>query len=547
MLGEALNTASNQLYRQYIENVRVESELRQREEDLSEAQQIVHLGSWNWDIDRGTTCWSDEQMRLYGFDPGAPHPSPEQFIAGILPGDRERVETALKLATENGTPFDLEYPLQDLHGEIRYVHAGARVAHCEVTGGRRLTGTMIDITARKQAEELLEEEKERAQVTLQSIGDAVLTAGTVGTVDYLNPVAESLTGWTLEEAKGKPIEKVFRIINEKTRRRAENLVDRCLRDGAIVGLANHTVLISRSGCEYAIQDSAAPIRNKWGTIVGVVMVFSDVTEARRMSHQISHRATHDALIGLVNRNEFDRRLRRVRETALAEKTRNVLCFLDLDQFKLINDACGHIAGDELLRQIASLVSNQVRVRDTVARLGGDEFGLLMKHCSLDEAVAVADKVRRAIEEYTFAWEDGNFTVGVSIGLVLIDEISKDCASLMSAADAACYVAKGRGRNQIHIHHDEDEELLTRHREMIWAITPPQALERGRFRLFAQPIVSLSGNHDTCLYYEVLLRMVDEDGTTILPGTFLPAADRYNLSGKITTVRLITLYNQRVEK
>ena len=393
-----------------------------------------------------------------------------------------------------------------------------------------MIGTVLDTTERKRIESLLLEERERAQVTLHSIGDAVISTDAEGYVEYLNPVAEMMTGYTVDEARGKPLEQIFNIFNEETRKRVADPAARCLKEGKIIGLANYTVLVSKSGTEYAIQDSAAPIQGLEGEILGVVLVFSDVSEARRLSKKISYQASHDMLTGLINRHEFENRLDRVLETARSLSTDNALCYLDLDQFKLVNDTCGHIAGDELLQQIGKLLQDNVRQRDTIARLGGDEFGLLMEHCTLKEARQVATKLVKAVSNYSFSWEKQSFNIGVSIGLIVVNDSSSDINALLSAADTACYMAKDQGRSRVHVYREDDEELAKKHGEMQWAVRLPRALEEGQFQLYLQPIVAVSGNHDESVHYEILLRLKDKH--IVLPNTFLPAADRYNLTSKL---------------
>jgi PAS domain S-box-containing protein len=260
-----------------------------------------------------------------------------------------------------------------------------------------------DITARKQAEAALIEAKRFTEVTLHSIGDAVITTDAEGVIQYLNPIAEKLTGWRAEEAQGQPMHNVFRIIREADRKPVPDVVVRCRKEGRAMGLGNHTILISRNRREYAIQDSAAPIRSPDGNLLGVVVVFSDITETRRIAKQMIYEASHDALTGLVNRREFERRLQRSLEPVRTDRVEHTLCYLDLDQFKVINDTHGHVAGDELLRQLASVLHIKVRKRDTLARLGGDEFGVLMEHCRLDEGLRVANTLRDVVEGYRFGW------------------------------------------------------------------------------------------------------------------------------------------------
>jgi diguanylate cyclase (GGDEF)-like protein/PAS domain S-box-containing protein len=396
-----------------------------------------------------------------------------------------------------------------------------------------IVGVGRDISAQKALEEALYKEREKALVTLNSIGDAVITTNDQGVVEFLNPVAETLTEWPAEEAAGRPLTEIFHIINEETRVPAQDPIARCLSEGKIVGLANHTVLVSRSGKEFAIEDSAAPITTDQGDVLGVVLVFKDVSEARKLSQQVSYQAKHDALTGLINRAEFEHRLQRVVETAQTQSTQNAFCYLDLDQFKLVNDTCGHVAGDELLRQLGKLLLQHIRKRDTLARLGGDEFGLLMEYCSIKEAQGVAENLITALGDFSFPWEEHSFSIGVSIGLVSVDQQSKSMGDILRAADSACYVAKEQGRNQIHVHLENDEELARRYGEMQWAVRLPRALEDGRFQLYFQTIVPIQGDDKhKAAHYELLLRMEDEVGNLIMPGAFLPAAERYNLSDKL---------------
>jgi diguanylate cyclase (GGDEF)-like protein/PAS domain S-box-containing protein len=395
----------------------------------------------------------------------------------------------------------------------------------------------VDITTRKQAEEALFEAKERAQVTLHSIGDAVITTDGHAVVDYLNPVAEMLTGWTATEAQGRPLNDVFRIVNEHTRQPAPDPVERCLREGKIVGLANHSVLIGRHGQEYHIDDTAAPIRGRDGRVLGAVLVFHDVTETRQLARQLQHDATHDALTGLINRAEFERRLERALASARQYGSRHALCYLDLDQFKIVNDTAGHAAGDELLRQINTILSGMFRERDSLARIGGDEFGLLLDNCPLDRAQYIAQAVVDNIRDHRFNWEGRGYQIGASIGLVPITAEAQDTVELLTQADVACYIAKELGRNRVHLYQREDTETVRRHGEILGAAGLRDALEQGRFRLHYQPIVSLNAPDSRPVRYEALLRVVykggpDENSELVLPAAFIPAAERYGLMGAI---------------
>ena len=383
----------------------------------------------------------------------------------------------------------------------------------------------------KKSESELRKSHEELRVTLMSIGDAVITTNPLGEVEWMNPVAERLTGWSATEAQKLPLTKVFRIVNEDTRLPTENPVATCLEQGKIVGLANHTVLISRTGDEYGIEDSAAPIRNEAGDVLGVVLVFHDVTEQRRLSGEMSYRASHDKLTGLVNRAEFENRLNSLLKNVIEENSQHALMFIDLDQFKLVNDTSGHSVGDRLLRQVSQVLLDAVRGSDTVARLGGDEFGILLPHCAIEAAQGVAQKICDHMAAYRFQNDGHRFRIGASIGLVPIGEKLRTSEAIMQAADTSCYAAKEAGRNRVHTWFDSDHAIRTRHGEVLWTNRIERALDENRFELFAQKIEPLASDDDG-LRLEVLLRMVDPEGALISPGAFLPAAERYNLVTRI---------------
>jgi len=386
-------------------------------------------------------------------------------------------------------------------------------------------------TERKRAETAVFQAKERAQVTLQSIGDAVITTDAEGRIDSMNPVAESLTGWESREAQGRKIGEVLTVINDMTREPSESPLVRCLREGQVLGLSEHTVLVSKRGQEIAIQDSAAPIRDRAGNLIGAVMVFHDVSKERRLHRALHYQASHDALTGLINRREFENRLTAALEQAKQEtQARHALLYLDLDQFKLVNDTCGHPAGDQLLKQITGMLQSRIRAGDTLARLGGDEFGILLHDCDLDQALRVAEPLRQAIRDFRFIWQDGVLAVGVSIGIVQITSETVSVASLMSAADVACYTAKDSGRNRVELYHADN--VPERHREMHWVSKLTRACDESSFELFYQPIVAIGGNADEREHFELVLRLRDESGAWVTPAEFIPAAERYNVMPSI---------------
>jgi diguanylate cyclase (GGDEF)-like protein/PAS domain S-box-containing protein len=392
----------------------------------------------------------------------------------------------------------------------------------------RFSAFLHDISDRKRTEAALFNEKERLRVTLNSIGDAVITTDTTGHVTYLNPVAEAVTGWRMEEAIGLPVPSVFHIVNEMTDEIAQNPVELVLRNEKISGLEEYTTLIQRGGARIPIEDSAAPIRDAQGAILGAVLVFHDVTQARKMAAEMTHQATHDALTGLINRREFERRLEHAIETGRQEDAQHTMLYLDLDQFKIVNDTCGHVAGDELLRQLTAVMQGKLRKGDTLARLGGDEFGVLLENCATEPANRIADLLRRTVGDFHFTWLDKTFPIGVSIGLITFSNGGVGRADILRMADAACYVAKDTGRNRIHVYTPGDKEVAQRSGEMGWISRIQKALDEQRFILYSQKILALGNGANGGAHYEVLLRMQDEEGILVPPMAFIPAAERYGL-------------------
>ncbi len=378
----------------------------------------------------------------------------------------------------------------------------------------------------EQVQDEIFKEKERVEVTLHSIADGVITVNSQNIVEYMNEVAESLTGWRCQEAVGMPIKQVF--VSEKEQ--ASNGVLPGANGHAGVGgdgIVGNYVLTHKGGTRFAIESSRGVIRDRAGNEVGAVIIFRDVTYEREMALRMAHQARHDELTGLFNRREFEIQLRYSLEHGSSGDHKDVLCYFDLDQFKVVNDTCGHMAGDELLKQLTHLLRNNIRDTDVLARLGGDEFGLIIRHCGLEKAREIASVLHSVIREFRFVWQGKTFDIGASMGLV---EISRDIGSLhevMSAADAACYMAKDKGRNRIVVHRFDDHELQMRHGEMLWVHKVHDAFAHDRFCLYRQKVSSLK-DQGAPIHYEVLIRMRDDEGKIVLPMAFIPAAERYNL-------------------
>lgn len=398
----------------------------------------------------------------------------------------------------------------------------------------------LALSTLRHSQQALEEEKELAQITLHSIGDAVITTDETGLVRSLNPVAEKLTGWQATEAKGVPLSQVFQIVDDSTGQPVPNPVELVLQGRNTSRIAKQARLVSRTGIQFAIDNSASPILARDGEIIGAVLVFRDVTQERDLARQLSWQASHDALTGLMNRREFEQHLEQACSSTKTSEQTHVLCCMDLDRFKIVNDTCGHLAGDELLRQISTLLQNWVRKTDVLARTGGDEFRLLLRNCSLEQGLLVAQEIRQSIQDFRLVWQDKTFAIGVSIGLSLIDEETSGSTSALSEADAACYRAKKQGRNRVEVY-ERNHDWVTLSSRGSWLTQITRALEEDRFRLYRQPIAPVVSSSKRVEHYEVLLRMLDETDTLVSPDAFISTAERYNLMPAIDRWVIRTLF------
>jgi diguanylate cyclase (GGDEF)-like protein/PAS domain S-box-containing protein len=382
------------------------------------------------------------------------------------------------------------------------------------------------VQALHRSEQELHAEKERAEVTLHSIGDAVITTDVAGLVTYLNPIAEKLTGHDLQSAAHRPIEKIYHVVDETTGSPLANPLRLCLAENSVISGMTHAQLISSQGTHYAIEETASPIRDRTGQTIGAVLVVRDVTATREISRRLEYQAKHDTLTGLVNRREFERHIEDAIKEVAEEGRAHAMCYMDLDQFKVVNDTCGHYAGDKLLVELGKLIKSKTREQDLLGRLGGDEFGLLLHDVSLDQAAFYAAEIRNSIRDYRYIVDEHAFEVGVSIGIVAIRPESGTLADVFTAADVACYVAKDKGRNEIHVSHMNDVEQAKRQLEMQWSARISPALKDDRFVLYHQKILPLGDDSALTPRCELLVRMLDDDGSLIPPGKLIPAAERF---------------------
>jgi diguanylate cyclase (GGDEF)-like protein/PAS domain S-box-containing protein len=372
----------------------------------------------------------------------------------------------------------------------------------------------------------------RSGMALDSLSEALMTTDGEGRLDYLNPAAERMLGITASEAEGRPFSEVTRAVEEADQKLLSEPVQQALSAGAPLNLGRRAVAIrSPQGTEHLIELSAAPLRRQNGETTGAVVLLHDVTESRGLARQMSYQATHDALTGLVNRREFERRLLEAIDTARRGDGAHVLCYLDLDHFKAVNDTGGHLAGDAMLREVAKLLRDAVRDSDTVGRLGGDEFGMLLVGCPLDKARQIADDVCRAVGEFRFVWKEKIFEIGVSIGLVEISRDSSSIEEVLAAADSACYVAKRQG-GHVSVYSARDEIFARQTGEIQWLQTLQQALRDSRFELFYQSIIASIAANDEGPAMEVLVRLRDESGRQLPAIEFVRAAERYRLIAEV---------------
>ncbi len=509
-----------------------ETALKLSQERFNLAVSGSNDGLWDWNVDTGEVYYSPRFKQLLGLRDDEMESNVSALMGRVHPEDKKPVDAAFADHFKQGTPFDVEMRLQAKSGEYRWFRSRGQSVRDPKGRAVRMAGAITDVTDRRLAAAELFAEKERAQVTLASIADGVITTDTKGWVQYVNPVAEALTGWATASAHGLPLQAIIRMIDETNRTPAPSPIEMVLREGRNVEVAATALLLRNDGSETPIVQSAAPIRARSGEIIGVVLVLHDVSNERQYAAKLSYQASHDSLTGLINRAEFEQRLSLALKSAAQIGRHHAVMYLDLDQFKVVNDTCGHAAGDQLMRQVSTLLQRRLREGDTLARLGGDEFGVLLENCSPDNALRIADQMRQTVMDFHLTWEDRSFSVGVSIGVVDIKDGLFTIADVLSAADSACYVAKEKGRNRVQVYHAEDSELSMRQGEMEWIGRLQKALDEDRFVLYAQDIVEIKAPRGRVTHCELLLRMLDERGEIVPPMTFIPAAERYGLMPSI---------------
>ncbi len=442
--------------------------------------------------------------------------------------DRERLAANFKSISQGEMLGPNEYTYQRKDGGTLPVIISTRpIVRDETMVG--VIGIIFDITRRKRVEEELENSRAMLRIVLDTIPVRVFWKDT-------NSV---FLGCNKEFAKDARLDRPTDLIGKNDfdiapQAKAEQYRadDQSIIRSETPKLNYEESRLSLDGSQRWLKTSKIPLTSPDGKVMGILGCYEDITNTRRLSQQLKHLANHDSLTGLANRHAFEKRLQRVVESTRVEVASHALCYLDLDQFKVVNDTCGHAAGDELLNQLGTVLQQHVRHRDTLARLGGDEFAVLMEHCSMQQANRVAEILRQAIEEFRFTWEGRSFSIGASIGIAQISKDDSSVTELLMKADSACYAAKEGGRNQVHIYREDDLDIVQRQGEVQWVSRISEALDQNRFILYAQPIVSLRGTNPGLKHYEILTRLIADDGELVLPGAFFPAAERYNLSARL---------------
>jgi diguanylate cyclase (GGDEF)-like protein/PAS domain S-box-containing protein len=480
--------------------------------DITEGHQGLGLRLATWNEEVATPLYE------------RPTPPPSDLIGRLLPGQRAEAQISL-VPTRFRVIIDRVLDRRDFH-PARWLTLITTYVGLYLAVVLLIFTRLRAAAAASEAKEQLFQEKERAQVTLQSIGEAVITTDPTGVVDFLNPAAEQLTGWQAEDARGRHVNEIFSLVSESDGSALPDPIARALRDHDESEAA--AIMVRSDGATIAVIENAAAIRDSDGHFTGAALIVRDVSRERNLLREMAFQATHDPLTRLINRRQFERELSALVEDALSSDSQHALMYIDLDQFKAINDSCGHIGGDQLLKQVASHLGENIRRLDRLARLGGDEFGVLLRDCSMEKALEVAEALRHEIKDLRLHWEDRSFRVSLSVGVVAISKDSGNLDEVLGAADAACYVAKDQGRNRVHFYQPDDELLAQRSTDMQWLHKLRDAIDRDLLVLYGQTIFPLGGENSHPVMCELLVRMLDDEGRLIPPMTFIPAAERFNL-------------------
>lgn len=540
-------------FQDVTQQVAARQQLEETHQRLELANSSGHVGVWDLDLKGGQILWNDCMWQLYGIAPLPGGPTHAAWEQALHPEDRAATVAEFKRATALTREHELEFRVVHPTGDVRHLVAKFRVTRDVHGTAVRVTGVNWDVTEARKLQAQVAEQAEVMRVTLSAIVDAVITSDMQGRVLWMNQAAERMLGVSVANALGQSLDALAEVLaGSESEPVPATLKVSCQVGGDCTSCAKapfssaplltcHLLgapqddrpvrLVRRDGAEIHAERRTSPMRDAHGIQIGVVLVLHDVTEQRRLLNEVSFRASHDDLTGLLNRAAFAERLNTALHEAQASEQEHAMLYIDLDQFKIVNDTSGHAVGDRLLQQVARLLSRSMRHRDTLARLGGDEFGVLLWHCTAEQSLRVAQQICEQLDTFRFHHDGSRLRVGASVGLVPVDARWQSVSAIMQAADSACYAAKEAGRNRVHAWIDTDRDLKARTGDLQWAASIEQALDEDRFVLFHQRIEPIS-RPGSGLRAEVLVRLRQTDGSLAPPGAFLPAAERFHLATRL---------------
>ncbi len=497
------------------------------------AIQAATEGIWEWSkLDEHGDWWSKPMFTLLGLDMDNTKPSFQMLLRLMHPKEKKVFDRLIESEIRLKQYFSMECRLSVKEHGFRWFRLRV-VGSFDSSGDlNKLIGSLVNIHSEKTSRLQLQQEKDKAIATLNSIVDAVITTNAEGVIEYQNSAAERLTGIPINQAKGMRIDNAISFFQEHSMNDIDNPVFTCLQTGERMNQKIYADMLDKDGTRYTVQVMSTPLIGKDKQVFGAVLVLNDVTNIRILSRRLKYQASHDILTKLINRSEFEKRVRNAITQAQNYDGNSAVLYIDLDRFKLINDICGHAAGDELLKQVAKLLRSIVEKENSVARMGGDEFAVLIENTPISEAEKVANKILADLAAYRFSWDEKSFSIECSIGMAEIQPTCDGLTYILNAVDSACYLAKESGRNCIRTYCDGDDTIIERKGQERWIQHFDKAIEKDDLVLYAQPIVSLAKNEKKKTSIEVLVRMLDDDGSIIPPNAFLPAVERYDRAYKL---------------
>ncbi|HFI5308796.1 diguanylate cyclase [Serratia liquefaciens] len=499
-------------------------------ERITLANKVGGIGVWEWMMHGEELTWDKRMFELYDLNPEQT-PTLSLWRTLLLPEDRERTDSEMSVILKQPGPFVLEFRLLTREGKVRHIRGQGNVILDAQGLPLRMIGTNIDMTEVRNLTEALHEEKERLHITLDAIGEAVISTDDEMHITFMNPVAEQMCGWPLSLAIGMPVAGVVRMTNGKDGEEVENPIQCCLQENRQLSADYALVLHGRDGRCFDIQQSVSPLKTIDGNVMGAVMVLQDVTASRELMQKLSYSASHDALTTLPNRTSFEKRLKAAIANATEKRLQHALVFLDLDRFKAVNDNAGHAAGDALLKDLSLLMRHHLRNSDCLARLGGDEFGLILFDCTREQAQSLIQQLVNHISQHPFFWEGKIYHVGASAGVTRIDADAGKSSELLAQADIACYTAKHRGRGQVYLYEARQKMILERQHELLTRQEVTDIINDGQLLLHVRAVAPPKTPLAVC-FYQLKLQVRDQDGQALASDDFISAARLYDLTQEV---------------